>query len=227
MKPVCSIIIPVLNEGSSLQDFLSALQVFRQNHVEIILVDGGSEVAPSGNVSQKVDQLLVVECGRARQMNAGAAVAQGDYLLFLHADTRLPQSFLQFVSRLRERKVKWGFFHPRLSGSRLMLRLVEKGMDWRSSFTQVATGDQALFIRRDVFDDIDGYPVIPLMEDIAITKKLRRLSTAYIWEDPVITSSRRWEQRGIVKTVFLMWSLRLLYVMGISPHVLWKLYYGQ
>ena len=224
---IVSIVIPVLNEGSALADCLLRLQSLRLKKVEIIVADGGSADGSLAAVSHLADHIIDAPRGRAAQMNAGAAMASGEVLLFLHADTVLPDSFVDLLSKFSDPAMQWGFFLPRLSGAHWLLRWVETGMAWRSRLTCVATGDQAIFVRREFFQSIGGFPSLALMEDIALSKLLRRIAKPCIWHDPVITSSRRWERNGIVKTIVLMWSLRLLYVCGVAPETLQRLYYKK
>jgi rSAM/selenodomain-associated transferase 2 len=225
--PVCTIVIPVLNEGSVLADCLLRLQSLRTKNVEIIVADGGSIDGSLEAVASLVDVVVAAPRGRAVQMNAGAAKASADIILFLHADTVLPESFINLLETFSDSSLLWGFFTPRLSGSHGLLRFVEKGMSWRSRLTHVATGDQAIFVRRELFNQLGGFPELALMEDVAFSKLLRRVAQPLVWPDPVITSSRRWEQNGIVKTILLMWWLRLLYVCGVAPATLQRLYYKK
>jgi rSAM/selenodomain-associated transferase 2 len=222
----CSIIIPVLNEAEGITAFLAHLQALRQAGHEVIVVDGGSVDATLELARPAVDQLVETSAGRARQMNAGAKVANGDILVFLHADTFLPDTAMQDISQslAMTRKV-WGHFAVRLSGRQPLFRLIEWMMSRRSCITGIVTGDQAMFIRRDVFALSGRFDDIPLMEDIAMSKKLKAYCRPLCLRTKVCTSSRRWEQRGIVRTVFLMWSLRLRYWMGASPHALVRRYY--
>ncbi|MEO6696754.1 MAG: TIGR04283 family arsenosugar biosynthesis glycosyltransferase, partial [Gammaproteobacteria bacterium] len=165
------------------------------------------------------------ERGRARQMNLGAATACGEILLFLHADTRLPQNAGAVIhSGLAQTGARWGRFDVRLSGRPPLLRVVEALMNWRSRLTGIATGDQAIFVRRDLFERAGGFPDIPLMEDIALSRILKRFSRPFCVRERVITSSRRWEQHGIVRTIFLMWRLRLAYALGADPEQLVRRY---
>lgn len=158
-------------------------------------------------------------------MNAGAAQASGDLLLFLHVDTRLPEGAIALLQQaFVQPAVQWGRFDVRLSGAHRAFRLIETMINLRSRVSGVATGDQALFLRAGLFHAIGGFPAIPLMEDVAITKTLRRLSRPLCLRERVTTSSRRWEQHGIVRTVLLMWWLRLLYVCGMSPARLRDMY---
>jgi rSAM/selenodomain-associated transferase 2/rSAM/selenodomain-associated transferase 1 len=216
-----SIIIPVLNEANDLLACLKPLQSWRQQGVELIVVDGGSDDDTLVLAREYADKAFVAARGRARQMNAGAKAATGRYLLFLHADTRLPQEGLDELlvrfESLQQHSAAWGFFPVRLSAQRWPLRVIERAMSWRSRLTSVATGDQAIFVARSLWDQLEGFADIPLMEDVELSKRLRRHSAPMIMPVAVETDSRRWESGGIVRTVLLMWSLRLLYVCGVKP----------
>jgi rSAM/selenodomain-associated transferase 2 len=221
-----SIIIPVLNEAEGITALLGHLQALRQAGHEVIVVDGGSDDATVELARPDVDRLVETSAGRARQMNAGAKVADGDVLVFLHADSFLPDTAIQDITQALAMTGKaWGRFAVRLSGRHPMFRVIEWMMNRRSCITGIATGDQAMFIRRDVFALSGCFDDIPLMEDIAMSKKLKTYSRPACLRTEVCTSSRRWEQQGIVRTVFLMWSLRLRYWMGASPHALVRHYY--
>ncbi len=222
-----SIVIPALNEGAVLVESLLRLQALRLTNVEIIVADGGSVDGSLDAVDSLVDVVVAAPRGRAVQMNAGAAKASGDIVLFLHADTVLPESFVHLLKNFSDSSLQWGFFTPRLSGSHFLLRWVETGMAWRSRLTRIATGDQAIFVRRELFNQLGGFPELALMEDVAFSKLLRRIAKPLVWNDAIITSSRRWEKNGIIKTVFLMWWLRLLYVLGVSPQTLCRWYYKK
>lgn len=222
-----SIIIPVYNEAASLADFLQPLQRLRVLDCEIIVVDGGSDDDSLTVAAPWVDRLLNCELGRAQQMNCGAALANGAWLLFLHADTQLPHSIPLLLQLLASQSFSWGFFPVALSGKATSLRVIERAISLRSRLSTIATGDQAMFVERSLFDRVDGFALIPLMEDIALSKQLRRHSQPYIWHEPVQTSSRRWERDGIVRTVLLMWGLRLGYFVGLSPESLVRIYYGR
>ena len=219
-----SIIMPVLDEGDVLADSLAALQDLRAAGHELVLVDGGSRDGSLPLAEGLADRILHSPPGRARQMNAGAAIASGDVLLFLHADTRLPETALHDIVQALRASV-WGRFDVRLSGQAWPLRIVERLMNRRSCFTGMATGDQAIFVRRDAFEQVGGYPDIPLMEDLELSRRLKRLSRPACVRAPVITSSRRWEEKGILRTVLLMWSLRLAWFLGVSPRRLARIYY--
>ena len=158
-------------------------------------------------------------------MNAGAERARGDILLFLHADTRLPKDAMSLMLEgLQQTDKCWGRFDVKLSGLQPLLRLVERLINLRSRLTGIATGDQAMFIRRARFDVIDGFPEIPLMEDISISQRLKFYSDPLCLKQQVITSSRRWEQNGIIRTILLMWRLRLAYYLGADPATLARQY---
>ncbi|WP_101760005.1 TIGR04283 family arsenosugar biosynthesis glycosyltransferase [Oceanicoccus sp. KOV_DT_Chl] len=222
-----SIIIPVLNEAPLIESQLQRLQILRNYSCEIIVADGGSSDATIDKSLPLVDRLIEAPKGRAAQMNAAAAVAKGQWLLFLHADSVLPDDFSRFLKNLAATTMPWGFFAIALSGHALGLRIIERAMNCRSRLTAVATGDQCLFFRRDFFQAINGYDDIPLMEDVAISKRSKKIAKPLVWPAAVMTSSRRWEQHGLLATVLLMWQLRLGYFLGISPQRLVKYYYGR
>jgi rSAM/selenodomain-associated transferase 2 len=218
-----SVIVPVLNEESVLA---ATLQSARGPGVrEIIVVDGGSEDATVEVARSLADVVRTAERGRAAQMNAGAAVARGDALLFLHADTVLPAGFDAAVLRaLADPLVVGGRFDLRLLPSSPLLWLTGELINLRSRLTRVATGDQAIFVRRRVFAEMGGFPLLPLMEDVAFTTALKRRGRIARLRERVVASSRRWVRDGIVRTILLMWSLRLLYFCGVSPARLHRLY---
>lgn len=227
-----SIIIPVLNEAATLTATLSTLQLLRAAGHEVIVVDGGSNDASMSLAEAWADQVIHAERGRARQMNAGAAIAHHEILLFLHADTQLPHNAdkliidgLQKSGSPPRRPYQWGRFDVQLSGKHFLLRIIERSMNWRSRFTGIATGDQAIFIYRDLFQRVGGFPDIALMEDITLSRTLKRHGSLPVClQQRVITSSRRWEQHGIVRTMLLMWWLRLAYAMGADPRWLARPY---
>ncbi len=221
---ILSIIIPVLNEQAVIVETLQILQALRKNGHEVILVDGGSTDNTLDLAIPLVDQVLHSERGRARQMNIGAQYAKNDIFLFLHADTHLPdQADVLIIKELAE-KQQWGRFDVCLSGQNWRLRVVERLMNWRSCLTGIATGDQAIFMRRLLYTKVAGFPEIPLMEDIAISQHLKQFSRPLCIKTPLMTSSRRWEERGIERTILLMWGLRLAYALGVSPEILKKFY---
>jgi rSAM/selenodomain-associated transferase 2 len=224
-----SIIMPVLDEGERIADALDALAELRALGVEVIVVDGGSQDATVQRARLRADRVLTAPCGRAVQMNAGAAEASGDVLLFLHADTRLPAEAERLVlDGLARSGHDWGRFDVTIEGRPTMLRLVALMMNLRSGITAIATGDQAIFVKRDVFRAVGGYPEIPLMEDIALSKRLKRTGRPLCIRAHVVTSGRRWETHGVWRTILLMWRLRLAYFLGADPARLAKRYrYGS
>ena len=224
MKKV-SIIIPVYNEARALQTHLPLLQALREEGHELIVVDGGGDEASALRCANWVDRWVSSAPGRARQMNVGAQSATGEILLFLHIDTRLPVDAMALLDRgFATPTILWGRFDVCLSGQRGAFRVIEYMINLRSRLSGVATGDQAIFVRRSVFDRIGGFPQLPLMEDVAISKTLRRLSRPLCLRSKVITSSRRWEAHGVGRTVVLMWWIRLLYSVGVSPQTLHDMY---
>lgn len=219
-----SVILPVLNEADALPATLEALQPLRTCGHEAVVVDGGSHDGTPALARRQADRVLVSERGRARQMNAGAAAARGDIFLFLHADTRLPADAARLVVQ-GLRCAGWGRFDVRLSGRHPALRVIERMMNWRSRLSGIATGDQAMFVRRDWFEAVAGFPDVPLMEDIGLSRRLKRLGPPLCLDARVIASSRRWEAGGIVRTVLLMWWLRLAYFVGADPARLARRYH--
>ena len=220
-----SFVIPVLNEEGAVADLLRDLRQ-RYPHSQLIVVDGGSRDRTVALALPLCDQLLLMATGRARQMNLGGQVACMPYVCFLHADSRPGVSASALEAYLVARPA-WGFCRVRLSGERLPFRIIEWFMNQRSRITAVATGDQMVFVQKTVFDESGGFDDIPLMEDVAYCKRLRRLQAPVIIEAPVLTSSRRWEESGVVPTVLRMWLLRLAYFLGVAPATLWRYYYGR
>ena len=217
-----SIIIPTLNESETLPQTLGCLFPLPDGGcTEVIISDGGSEDSTLSIASEFPCHVVCGAAGRALQMNRGSRVARGRWLLFLHADSRLPVDWRKQV----ENTQSWGFFPLRLSGGQRAFRVIEKAINLRSKLTRVATGDQGLFFTRSFFDRLGGFPDIPLMEDIAISKNARVLADPTISRSTMGTSSRRWEKNGITRTLLLMWCLRLVYWLGIDPARLHRLYY--
>lgn len=216
--PRLSVIVPVLNEAHGIVASLQGLAPLRSRGVEIIVVDGGSADATPALAKDLCDQVVLAERGRARQLNAGASHAQGRIFLFLHADTQLPPDALGAVERaLANGACRWGRFDVKISGRHPMLRVVAAMMNWRSRLSGIATGDQALFVSREEFERMGGFPNQALMEDIEFSRRLRSRSRPAALRQRVITSGRRWEKHGVWRTIFLMWHLRLLYWLGESP----------
>jgi rSAM/selenodomain-associated transferase 2 len=220
-----SIIIPCLNESGEITAALEALAPLRGAGAEIVVVDGGSSDGTLGLARSGADVVLSAPRGRARQMNAGAARARGNVLLFLHADSRLPRDAYRLVlDALQASGRRWGRFDVAITGRHPMLRIIAVFMNWRSRLTSIATGDQAIFVTRELFEKVGRFPEIALMEDVALTATLRRFGRPLCLQARVTTSGRRWEEHGVVKTVFLMWRLRLAYRLGASPDQLAKRY---
>lgn len=219
-----SIIVPVLNEADGIVAALSALQPLRERGAEIIVVDGASEDRTADLARPYCDQLLLAPRGRAAQMNAGAAAAQGQILLFLHADTRLPREADLLVRDGLSRNRVWGRFDVRIAGSNPLLGVVATLTSIRSRLTGIATGDQAIFVDRRAFAAVEGFPNIPLMEDIVLSRRLKRLGWPLCLSTPVVTSGRRWETHGVVRTIVLMWHLRLAFFLGAKPTQLARRY---
>lgn len=221
-----SIVIPALNDAAVLSATLPLLQPLRRAGHEVVLVDGGSCDGTPEIAGAFVDAVLSARRGRASQMNTGAAIAHGDVLLFLHADTRLPNDVTERVcTAMGSPAVVWGRFDVRLSSRQWWARVIEFAMNLRSRVSGIATGDQAMFVRRRTFLRLGGFPDLPLMEDIAISRRLKRLARPLCLRARVTTSSRRWESQGWLRTVLLMWWLRLAYALGVSPATLARAYY--
>jgi rSAM/selenodomain-associated transferase 2 len=219
-----SIITPVLDEAAQLPARLKLLQPLRQQGVELIVADGGSIDDTPRLAAALADRVLVAPRGRAAQMNAGAAASRGRVLLFLHADTRLPDDALPALLGAIDSGAAWGRFDVRIDGRQPLLRVVERLMNWRSRLSGIATGDQAIFVRREVFERVGAYPDLPLMEDIALCSALKRIDAPACLRQSVVTSARRWQQHGVLRTILLMWRLRAAYFLGADPAVLARRY---
>ena len=222
------IIMPVLNEGGTLAISLRALKPLRERGAEVVVVDGGSTDDTWAIARALADQVLLAPCGRAAQMNAGAGCEgrpRADVLLFLHSDTRLPAEAEGLISAAMQSGAAWGRFDVRLDSDHALLHLVACMMNLRSRLTGIATGDQALFVSREVFERVGGFADLPLMEDIELCSRLKQISAPACLRQRVTTSARRWQQHGIWHTIILMWRLRLAYFLGVSPHTL-ALRYG-
>jgi rSAM/selenodomain-associated transferase 2 len=245
--PTLSIIIPVLNEGPGIAKTLLALAPLRARGVQVIVVDGGSIDDTVAQARQTLQASIQSEPispmvgdapheampwrvtssvpGRAAQMNIGAQQACGAALLFLHADTHLPPAADALVARALNRGThQWGRFDVHIAGQHGMLRVIAVLMNLRSRMSGIATGDQAMFMTRAAFDEVGGFPAQPLMEDIEMSKRLLRLSRPACLRQRAVTSGRRWETRGVWRTVLLMWRLRFAYWRGASPERLAELY---
>ena len=218
-----SIIIPVLNEERTIADAVDNLGCVER--CEIIVVDGGSTDRTAEVVRDGPARLVVAARGRAAQMNQGARHAAGDVLLFLHADTRLPATAGADVEgSMTDPGCVGGRFDIRLDSPRPLLRVVGQMISLRSRLTRVATGDQAIFVRRTVFEGLGGFPEIPIMEDVAFCRALKRQGRIACLRSRVVSSARRWEQNGPVRTILLMWALKALYLAGVAPARLKRLY---
>ena len=216
MKPALSIVIPALNEAAGIEATLRALQPLRARGVELVLADGGSGDGTAALARTWVDVVADAPRGRALQMNAGAALARAEVLLFLHADTRLPPLADVLVLQAVASGACWGRFDVRIEGRPWVLRVVATLMNLRSRASGIATGDQAIFVTREAFDRVGGFPAQPLMEDVEISRRLKRLGRPACLSAKVCTSGRRWEQRGVWRTILLMWQLRWRYWRGES-----------
>jgi rSAM/selenodomain-associated transferase 2 len=215
-----SVVVPALNEAAGIRAALEALAPLRAAGHEVIVVDGGSGDGTAQLALGLCDRLLNAPRGRALQMNEGARVATGDALLFLHADTRLPPRADQVVLSALKNQI-WGRFDVEIEGRHPLLKIVACAMNLRSRLTGIATGDQAIFVRREAFG---GFPEIALMEDIAFCKAMKRLGRPACRRERVLTSARRWESRGVLRTILLMWRLRLMYFLGARPDTLARIY---
>jgi rSAM/selenodomain-associated transferase 2 len=220
-----SVIVPALDEEAVIGQTLGRLAPLRAAGHRVIVSDGGSRDRTAELARSLADVVVKGARGRARQMNAGAAAADGDVLLFLHADTVLPAfSESDLTEGLRSSGRRWGRFDVRLSGRHPALRIVERMMNARSRWTGIATGDQAMFVERALFLEVGGFPDIPLMEDVALSKRLLGAGPPLCLQSRVLTSSRRWEERGVFRTIGLMWGLRAAYALGVPPEQLARMY---
>ena len=246
--PLLSIIIPVLDEADQIPHLITHLSEAPEEiaiddsssneygrtqqlkpHLseapDVIAVDGGSTDGTLVLLSQSHIKVISAARGRSNQMNAGAAVATGDVLLFLHVDTRLPPDYIEELAVFINSGKPWGRFDVQFDDNHPMFRLIASMMNWRSRFTGICTGDQAIFIRRSTFDSLNGFADIPLFEDIELCKRLKSLAWPFCITSPVTTSGRRWRTHGFCKTILLMSWLRLLYYFGVSPAKLSQRYY--
>ena len=216
-----SIIIPVLNDAEVIAPLIKSLQTLRHRGHEVIVVDGGSRDDTREIAALFVDQLIDAPAGRALQMNAGAQSADGHILWFLHADSQLPEQADELIfSTLGGAAEAWGRFDIRLSGRQKIFRLLEYMINLRSRLSGIATGDQGIFVSASLFNKTGGYPVQPLMEDIALCKCLKKIQSPVCIREKLVTSSRRWEQNGVLSTILLMWRLRAAYFFGVPAEKL-------
>lgn len=220
MRPALCIVLPVLDEALTLAERLRTLEGLRRRGARVVVVDGGSQDDTLAIARQHADLALLAPRGRASQMNAGAAACPADVLLFLHADTVLPENADVLVRRATLGAFAWGRFDVRIASPRRLLGAVGTLMNLRSRWTGIATGDQALFVRHDLFQRVGGFPDLPLMEDIAICRVLKRQGRPACLREKVVTSARRWERHGVWRTIFLMWRLRAAYFFGADPREL-------
>jgi rSAM/selenodomain-associated transferase 2 len=220
-----SIIVPTLEEEARIVAALSALSPFRARGAEVIVADGGSRDRTMELARPLADRVIAATRGRGAQMNAGAAAARGTVLLFLHADTQLPPEADTLVRQgLGDTARQWGRFDVRIEGGSPLLPMISGLMNWRSRITGIATGDQAMFVTRAAFAAAGGFPDIPLMEDVALSKRLKRISRPLCLTARVIVSGRRFDRHGTVRMMVLMWGLRLQYWLGVSPAALARRY---
>jgi len=221
-----SIIIPTYNEALSIKTILTSLSPLIQDGHEVIIVDGGSEDETISLCKHYTDKVFVAKKGRSFQMNFGAKQAANEILVFLHADTVLPSNAVFLITNaLSSSSKQWGHFKVKLKGEKFILRIIEFFMNKRSCLTGIVTGDQTIFISKKLFVLVNGYKSIPLMEDIELSKTLKKYSTPICIDSKVISSSRRWEANGYLRTIFLMWKLRLLYFFGVPANKLVNYYY--
>jgi rSAM/selenodomain-associated transferase 2 len=218
-----TIVVPVLNEAAIIVDALTALAPLRTRGAEIVVVDSGSIDGSPDSAQPLADQVVAACPGRGAPLNAGATLGSGDALLFLHADTTLPPDADRLIAAALMHRA-WGRFDLRIAGRHPLLAVVARMINWRSRLTGIAGGDQAIFVTREAFVAVGGFPDLPLMEDIAISRRLKRLCRPYCIATPAVTSGRRWEQNGVIRTVLLMWRLRLSYYLGVKPALLAELY---
>jgi rSAM/selenodomain-associated transferase 2 len=219
-----SIVVPVLDEAAGIAAALAPLQRLRQAGVEVLVVDGGSRDATLEVATPLADLVLVAPRGRGSQMNAGAARARGATLLFLHADTRLPAGAVDAVAAAIAAGACWGRFDVAIEGRLAGLGMVATMMNLRSRLTGIATGDQAIFVTRAAFEQVGGFPDLPLMEDIALSTRLKRIARPACLRQRVVTSGRRWEKHGLWRTILAMWRLRLRFFFGADPQALAREY---
>ncbi|MBE0440151.1 MAG: TIGR04283 family arsenosugar biosynthesis glycosyltransferase [Gammaproteobacteria bacterium] len=219
-----ALIVPVLNEAENVTFLVSQLSMLNQSQDDIVIVDGGSTDGTQQRLAELNVKTVSAPKGRASQMNAGAMHSDADILVFLHADTELPAKALDLIRKAIADGADWGRFDVRISGKHPMLQIIALLMNWRSRLTAIATGDQVIFMRRELFNAVGGFPEQPLMEDIEISKRLKKISRPACLSDKVTTSGRRWQKYGIWKTIVLMWRLRFAYWRGVPASTLAEYY---
>ena len=223
-----SVVIPALNESAGIVATLAQLQRMRDKGVEVILADGGSNDATKALAAPLVDRIVDSAPGRARQMNAGAAAANGEALLFLHADSLLPDGADQSIfESLADSPHTWGRFDVAIAGKHFMFPVIAWFMNHRSRLTGIATGDQGIFVTRAAFEHVGGFPDQVLMEDIELCKRLKKSGKPACLHEKIVTSGRRWEKHGVWRTILLMWRIRLAYFFGADPVALHRTYHGE
>ena len=220
-----TIVIPALDEAAIIAATLQALVPLRDRGAEVIVVDGGSSDGTPALARSFANRVIIGHRDRGAAMNAGAAVGTGDAFVFLHADTILPDDADRLIAAALARR-SWGRFNLRIAGRHPLLALVARMINWRSRLTGIATGDQAIFVARKSFWAVGGFPDLPLMEDVALSRRLKRLCRPFCIATPAVTSGRRWDHYGVLRTILLMWRLRLAYYLGVAPARL-TLAYGR
>jgi rSAM/selenodomain-associated transferase 2/rSAM/selenodomain-associated transferase 1 len=220
-----AIVVPVLNEAATLAVRLQALAPLRERGAELLVVDGGSSDGTPAIAQPHADRVLKAPRGRASQLNAGAAATSAEVLLFLHADTQLPANADQLIRQALQRGHRWGRFDVRIDGRHPLLPMVAWFMNRRSRLTGIATGDQAVFVQRRLFESVGGFAPMPLMEDIDLSQRLKTIEAPACLRERATTSGRRWDQHGFWRTVLLMWRLRAAHALGLDVHTL-ALRYG-
>ncbi|NEQ72848.1 MAG: glycosyltransferase family 2 protein [Okeania sp. SIO2C9] len=220
-----SIIIPVLNEVSTITQTISTAQTAKDKDIEIIVVDGGSNDGTIELIKCLNIQVISSVPGRATQMNCGAKIARGKILLFLHGDTLLPSNFDRMLEEILVKpKIIAGAFELSIRGTKKSLRIVERMVNWRSRYLQMPYGDQGIFLPAKIFQEIGGFPEIPIMEDFELIRQLKKRGKIAIVPTPVFTSGRRWQKLGILKTTLINQIVIIAYLLGVSPKRLARFY---
>ncbi len=223
--PKISIIIPALNEAETIEQTLSCLQQMRRRDCEVVLVDGGSRDATMALSQPLADRILACEKGRANQLEYGVKHSNAPVIWFLHADTLAPENADEVIeAALKQPNATWGRFNVRLDGRHVLFRMIEKMINYRSCITGICTGDQGIFVRRDTLEAIGGVPRQALMEDIELSKRLKTTASPLCMKQILVTSGRRWQEKGIIRTILLMWYLRAAYVFGVPAERLARYY---